>query len=958
MNPRTARLVYFLFALSGFAGLIYESLWSRYLKLLLGHSSYGQILTLVIYMGGLGIGSFIGGRWASKLRQPMLLYAGAEGAIGLGALLYHGLFVLVQQGLYQALATMKLTGLGATALKTLAATLLTMPWAIALGITFPALAIGLIQLSGDQGKQTLPGLYFSNSLGAAIGVLSASYWLVPNFGTPGTLILAGLINLGLGGVFYLLGRTETQAPAPSQAAEPAPNFALGRLTGLLLGVSMLTGLSSFLYEISWIRLLSLIIDSSTHSFDLMVAAFILGLAFGGLFARRLHKHLRQPLVVLAAVHLLMGLAAALSLILYQSLFDLVNQAHLVLMSTVEAYPFFTMFKYSLCLLLMFPASFLAGTTLPLITWTLVSSQGETSQVGKVYGWNTLGAILGAALGGLLLMPWLQLKGTLLSGALIDVGLGLGLYALVKPSLPKLGLAIAVSAGLLVPPFLLKLNPFTLASGRFRFYQKPGAPAADDSIQIKDGRTATISFQRQGNRYVIATNGKPDASLNFSPQSGQSNDELTQLALGMYPINLMQKPYRAAMIGFGSGMSAQILLGDPFLQQLDIIEIEPVMTELARGFLPFNRRAYESPKARLIYDDAKAYFFARQQQYDVIVSEPSNPWVSGVSSLFSAEFYSDMRRFIKPEGVLVQWMHSYEFNDELLLSILKALQGSFAQVAVYGVPDVRPGHTNSVDMVILAGQQPIKFPPVLRNLPQIAPELKRMNSSQAAFSPALRIFTSKTLDPLLQKLNPNSDYFPIVDNQAEVSMYSKQFVKMFRFLGDSPLYYQSLFEPDFAEVLQQRQQLKIDAGELTQQLTQFEKLLSVPLEISVPSEINASFAILTQNFFQQLDFQQKVFHQYESYLEAAADSSALKQFRLLRALNQNDSQAAMALIDEIVATEKAPQLQLPVIRAMAIYCLQHRQAERLDRVVKRLALSHPHITETEKLYLLSVAAITQ
>ncbi|HEY9842970.1 MAG: spermine synthase [Candidatus Sericytochromatia bacterium] len=952
MKARTIGLIYVLFTLSGFAGLIYESLWSRYLKLLLGHSSYGQILTLIIFMGGLGVGSFLGGRWASRLKQPLLLYAGAEALIGIGALGYHSLFLASQQGLFQLLGLLKLTGPAALICKTLVATLITAPWAIALGITFPALAIALLKLSQDSGRNTLPWLYFSNSLGGAAGILSASYWLVPTFGTPGTLILAGFVNLLLAAVFYLLARSESAQNSVSESpVPPLPALSSRQLLILLLSVSLLTGLSSFLYEIAWIRLLSLIIGSSTHSFDLMVAAFISGLAFGGLFARRLHQSLKHPIAILAGVHLLMGLSAALSLHLYEALFLLINASHLVFQPNAEAYPIYAVFKYGLCLLLMFPASFLAGTTLPLLTWTLIRTQGDDhSHVGSVYGWNTVGAILGASVGGLVLMPVLQLKWTLLSGALVDLGLGLILLAVLGPGLVPLVLTSAVCGLVMLPSLLLQFNGFTLSSGRFRNYHQDTSVSEADEVTIKDGRTATISFHNHAGRLTIKTNGKPDATVDLNPLPGQNTDEVTQISLAMYPINLMSKPYRAAMIGLGSGMTAHTLLGDPLLQQLEIIEIEPVMAELAKGFQPLNERVYHNPKVRMIFDDAKSYFFAQQQQYELIVSEPSNPWVSGVASLFSAEFYDYIRQFLTPTGVLVQWMHTYEFNDQLFLSILKALQDHFSEVAIYGTPSVIRGKLGFSDVVILASQQPIRVGGADRDLGPLVADLARIRAVPADYQGTYLLVSGKTLQPLLELINPNSDFFPLVDNGAEQAFYTKQHVQIFDWLYNSPMYYQSLFEAEFAQSLKQRLQARIDNGELSQALGQLGQLLTAPAHLSESERISETFFALVQNFYPVLSFKEPVFKRYLAYLSQGNLQAEALQFKMLESIKLGKEAEVARLTEEIISELPPPFVQLSVIRAMAIHALQQGKREQFARLVQHLALPHPKITEMEKRYL--------
>lgn len=185
----------FLFFLSGISGLIHESLWARYLGLLLGHAAYGQVLTLVVYMGGIGIGSALAGRWLSRLRNPLRTYAFVEGGIALGGLFFHSIFLFLRDGLLDSGLLAGRSIEASTVIAVATGMLATVPWAVLLGMTFPLAAGGLIRAAGDAGERSLARLYFGNSLGAACGAVIASYLLIPTLGTQGSLWMAGLLNL-------------------------------------------------------------------------------------------------------------------------------------------------------------------------------------------------------------------------------------------------------------------------------------------------------------------------------------------------------------------------------------------------------------------------------------------------------------------------------------------------------------------------------------------------------------------------------------------------------------------------------------------------------------------------------------------------------------------------------------------------------------------------------------------
>ena len=329
-------IVVVLFALSGLAGLVYESAWAGYLKLLAGHASYGQILSLCVFMGGLALGSHVASRFVDRLRRPWLAYGSVEIVVGVGALAYHPLFLLLSNWLWTSGILEGKGVLTARLIVAASGALLTLPWAALLGATFPLVAAGFLRQNPTKGHSGLGTLYFANALGGACGCLLNSFVLVPHLGLPGSLQIAAVLNLVVGAAFIAFSARDPGVA--SEDPSPSPPSLLARAPRILATTAFLTGFSSFLYEIGWIRMLALQLGSSTHSFDIMLAAFLTGLAWGGWRTRKTLERGR-PRRRLAWAQLSMAIAAAASLLGYQYFFDARNAMNLVLRITPEAFPF-------------------------------------------------------------------------------------------------------------------------------------------------------------------------------------------------------------------------------------------------------------------------------------------------------------------------------------------------------------------------------------------------------------------------------------------------------------------------------------------------------------------------------------------------------------------------------------------------------------------------------------------
>src|SRR5258708_4541766 len=451
-HPMSARAsaVLFLFFVSGICGLIYESVWAHYVKLMLGHAAYAQTLVLVVFIGGQALGSWLCARMAERIRNPLLAYAIIEATIGLFALAFHRIFIVAMNWGYDSLlptaceqaATFCAPQWG------LAAALL-LPQSILLGMTFPLVSSAVLRLDSSNPGHDIAALYFLNSLGAVMGVLSSAFLLIPSVGLPGTLMTAGTANVLIAVVAYFASKG---IPARLEvAAMSAPRKETGEERPLLvplLAVAFLTGLSSFIYEISWIRMLSLVLGASTYSFELMLATFILGLALGGAWIRKRVDTASDPIRLLAVIQIVMGLTAALSIPFYNGSCDLMAWILSAITRNEAAFVFFNLTSTLICFLPVLPATFCAGMTLPLITYRLLRSPTGEKSLGLLYAVNTVAGVAGVLIAVHFLLAAFGLGGTLLAGAAIDVLLGVALFALVNaPNRRRIAYG-AVALGLL------------------------------------------------------------------------------------------------------------------------------------------------------------------------------------------------------------------------------------------------------------------------------------------------------------------------------------------------------------------------------------------------------------------------------------------------------------------------------------------------------------------------------
>lgn len=784
-----------LFTLSGFSGLIYENIWSYYLKLFLGHAAYAQTLVLAIFMGGMAIGSWLSAKSSSRWSNALQAYAITEGVIGFFGLVFHESFEWSTQLAYSTILPALGNSLLIGIVKWGLSALLILPQSILLGMTFPLMTASLIRHAQGNSGSTIAMLYFTNSLGAAIGVLASGFWLVGEVGLPGTILAAALLNIVVALFAWLLARPQEEdgqltARSIPQAAASMDSFYL-----LMLSVALLTGAASFIYEISWIRMLSLVMGSSTHSFELMLSAFILGLALGGLWIKKKIDRVQNMVQFLAVVQVIMGLLAMATIALYTQTFELMQALVRSLGHTDGGYVLYNIGSYLMSLGLMCPATFCAGMTLPLLTHTLLQRNYGERSVGHVYAANTIGAIVGVFGAIHLGMPLLGLKGLMTFGATLDMAVGLGLLWHIKASSghrPMVYAAAVVVVSVAFTTVGVQWDTLKTASGVFR----SGVlldPKEASILYHKDGKTSTVDLVDHGEGLrSIRTNGKSDAAIQMDNRKPRSLDESTMIFAAAFPLALHPEAKTVANIGFGSGLTSHVLLGSSTLERVDTIEIEEAMVQAAEGFRPRVDAVYADPRSHIYVDDAKTYFSSHGSKYDIIISEPSNPWVSGVSSLFTDEFYGMAKRHLNDKGLFVQWFQMYEIDPEIVFSVLKALDKNFSDYALY--------KSAIDDLLIVASNGGNVTDPTGLPLESdaIRTELARYGIYKAADFSMWKLAERKSLSPLVWSFDVpvNSDYFPYLDlhasktrfqhkNANEVAGLIDAAIPVFEMLGEEP-----------------------------------------------------------------------------------------------------------------------------------------------------------------------------
>jgi spermidine synthase len=717
-----ALIVLGCFFLTGASGLVFEQVWTRELELVFGSTTLAISTVLSVFMGGLGLGSWLAGRLADRVRDRLRAYALAEAGVGLYALavpLILRSYPSLNAGLY------RLFGDHAVALSLgrfiAAAILLLIPTTL-MGSTLPLLSrhfVGPDQKTTTIGA-TVGSLYALNTLGAVVGTFVGGFVLLPSVGVLTTNYAAAGTNLTLALLVMLTRGLRPKEGLPEVPVEDEPDIyaATARERRLALIAFAVSGASAMVTQVLWTRALAIVLGSSVYSFTLILLAFLVGLAGGAALIARLSARSRRPVAWLAAVHASVALSIGLSYLVM----DKLPAAFLGLLRggafSVDGILFC---QFLLAALAVLPATLCMGGVFPL-TIRIYTSGAENvgRDVGTAYSINTIGAIVGSFAAGFIVLPIAGLERGLGLCLLASAGLGGAFYAvggrrILGAALP----AVAVAGALLVPRWSL----VHFSAGLFR------VSIAKDIIETnkwalpkleyyKDGIATTVSVEKWQKTIALKNNGKVDAS--------NGDDMSTQIMVGLMPLafhpTALTKPPRVAVVGFGSGVTIGAVTQFP-IAHADVVELEPAVVEAGTKFFgPYNHHPEADPRVNIIIGDGRNFLTQRDDKYDVIVSEPSNPWITGVSNLFTVDYWKLARGRLADDGVFCQWAQLYEMSSKNIKVLLHTFSEVFPYTYVFSAEDL------SSDVIMVAANHPLALDVErLRKsfaVPVLAAELKR------------------------------------------------------------------------------------------------------------------------------------------------------------------------------------------------------------------------------------------
>ncbi len=694
---RLARIALPLVFASGFCALAYQIGWQREFRGIFGASTAASAAVVAVFMGGLGLGGVVLGPRADRHRNPLALYALLEGLVALFAATTPLLLELARRAYLGLGGSEALGAWGGTALRLLLAALVLLPPTFLAGGTLGA-AARAVESEGDRRRRGTALLYGANTLGAVAGGLCATFWALEQLGTRATLWAAALLNLAVAGAAWALSRDQAAAEPPlheDEDREPAAP------PGLVLAAAALVGFAFFLMELVWYRMLSPILGGTVYTFGLVLAIALLGIAIGGLVYSRLLARTAISLSALAASCLAEAAWVALPWVMG----DRIALLALGLRPEPGAGLFAYVVGWSfVAAIVVLPASIVAGAQFPLLIALLGGGRRRlASHVGRAYFFNTAGAIVGALAGGFGLLPLLTAPGCWRAVAWLLCGLGLVAVALDKRR------TLMASGGAVALALVVSIALFT-AGGPSAGWRHSGIGAGRSGGPAPQGARAIEAWLRDARRSIVWEREGVESSVALQAVAGYSfllngkvdgnarNDAPTQVMSGLLGPLLRPGARSSLVIGLGTGSTAGWLANVPGMERTDVIELEPAVVEVARLCAPVNHNALANPRVRVRIGDAREALMTTRGRWDLVLSEPSNPYRAGIASLFTREFYQAVDDRLSEDGLFLQWLQAYEVDERTVSTILASMAAVFEAVEVWQV--------HHIDMVLVGSHRPI------------------------------------------------------------------------------------------------------------------------------------------------------------------------------------------------------------------------------------------------------------
>ncbi len=714
-----------LFVGSGAAALIYEVVWFQMLQLSLGSSAVSMGVLLGVFMGGMGLGSWMFPKKVDKKHHPLKVYAYLELGIGACGLLVL-LIVPLLGGVYTAVAG---TGPFSVFLRGLVAALVLLPPTLMMGATLPAIA-RYVETT-PKGVSWMGFFYGGNIAGAVIGTLLAGFYLLRVHDMMIATIVAVAINAAVAGLALLLARSAPYEPAGVSVKDPVIEPG-ARVVYVAIALSGLTALSA---QVIWARVLSLLLGATVYTFSLILAVFLVGLGLGSSLGSSMASNLKHPRVALGWTQMLLCVALAWAAYL-----------------TTASMPFWPInpsissdifFNFQLDLMraafVVLPGAILWGMSFPLALASVAEKgQDPARLVGGVYAANTAGAIVGAVFASLLAIQWFGSQNTQM--ALIGLSALSGLLLLAsaaeeagrgKAQMASMALLVLVTAGAgLLARSVPEMPGVLVAYGRYAATWV----GQNDIFYVGEGMTASVAVSRTPSGVLNYHNaGKVQAS-------SEPQDTRLERMLGHMTTVTHQSPSNVFVIGCGAAVTAGAVSIDPRVKHQLVAEIEPLVPRVvARYFSEHNFNVLNNPKVRVHIDDARHFLLNTKDTFDANTSDPLDQWVKGAATLYTREFFDVVKSRLNPGGVLTLWVHLYETDAVTVKSELATFFEAFPNGAVFANLHQGQGY----DLVLWARRdgEPIDVDAVQAQLDDPANSQLAQSLQEVGFASAVDLFST-------------------------------------------------------------------------------------------------------------------------------------------------------------------------------------------------------------------------
>ncbi|MBC8469361.1 MAG: fused MFS/spermidine synthase [Planctomycetes bacterium] len=796
-----------LFTLSGAAGLIYEIVWVRELTVILGASTIAVTIILAAFMSGLGIGTWLIGKSADRLDENKLArcFVCLEIGIGLYAIALPWILTLQERfyvGLHQNYGSDFAISNGVRLL--LAFLVFIFPTGL-MGATLPVLARYIIR-SESRISITISQLYALNTLGAVFGTVLAGYFLLPRIGNRLTCLSAAGTNFFIAIGFWLVHLraksaivTKPLAPIVSRQDHCEKLSAVQRSVMWAFAVS---GAAAMVYEVAWTRTLSLILGTTTYAFTTMLATFLLGIAIGSVLYGRIRRA-ASSCSLFVLLQYIIAFSALLTILLFDRLPFIYLSVHAKI---VDSWTSVQIVRFILAALVMIVPTIAMGCIFPVASSILIDRTGILGRrLGRAYGLNTLGAVAGATLAGLVLIPAIGMQKAIIVGAFANLLAGSIVCLFHNGVSIKYRTATVLCVSLLLVVFAFSLNPWSprvMSSGVYAYadryhdvlerVENAGGPKTILNnmtpweiwrmamkqykiLYYNTGQAATVSvMERNDGIRFLTVDGKTDASSNFE------HDMKTQVLLGQLPLLFHPDPDRVFVVGLGSGVTVGSVLTHD-VRLVDCAEFSKSVIEASEFFSQVNHNALQDKRLQIIPRDARNVLLTHGKEYDVIISQPSNPWVSGQSSLFSLEWYQIISEHLTKGGIFAQWVPAYHMSKRDVKIIVHTLRFVFPHITAWT-------SGSSGELIFIATKDYALRIPYGKFQKKVASPSVHNDISRLGYNPALLPFRTFAMNEqeitlylysdLKRPLQKNTDNLLITEFSTPKQMAEQHFVQRF------------------------------------------------------------------------------------------------------------------------------------------------------------------------------------